>query len=247
MKYQDRATIILELLQKQQTVKAEDLSNMLQISLVTIRKDLQRLENEGKLIRIFGGAASCMASDEEQHRVNAMQAIASRTVQEIEDFSCVIMNAGTTNGLGAKQLQGFQRLTVITNSLSIAKDLSWQKGIKVIFLGGEMSPDAVFTYGSEAIEQLGQYKANKVLLSVSGISCSRGITTRHMEAADLFCKMIERAEEVIVVADETKIGFESFYHVSGLEVVDKLITNYNAGNEEELKQIEQMGIEVCRC
>lgn len=247
MKFQDRATIIMDLLQKQQTVKAEDLSKMLNTSLVTIRKDLQKLEDEGKLIRIFGGATSCITSDEEQKRVNALQTIARRTIQEIEDGTCVILNAGTTNRLCAKQLQGYQFLTIITNSLFIAKDLSRQKGIRVILLGGEISPDAVFTHGSETIEQLGQYKANKVILSVSGIGAESGITTRHMEAGELFGKMIERAEEVIVVADEKKIGFESFYHVKGLEVVDKLITNNNPENEEELRRMEQMGIEVCRC
>lgn len=247
MKYQERADIILETLQKQQTVKAEELSSILRTSLVTIRKDLQKLENEGKLIRIFGGATSCMVNNEEQRRMIAMQKVAGRAVQEIQDGDCVILNAGTTNLLTVKNLSNFQSLTIITNALAIARDLSQRKEIQLIFLGGEMSSDAVYTRGSEAIEQLGQYKANKVILSVSGISCSRGITTRHMEMADLFCKMMERAEEVIVVADDTKIGFESFYHVCGVDVVHKLITNYSAKNEEELQQMERMGIEVCRC
>lgn len=237
----------MEMLEKQQTVKAEELSQILKTSLVTIRKDLQRLEDEGKLIRIFGGAASCMVDSKEQQRMQAMQKIAKYAASEIHDGDCIIMNAGTTNFHILRTMPDYQHLKVITNSLAIAKELSRRKGIQVIFLGGEISLDAVYSFGSEVIEQIGQYKAHKVILSVSGINCSRGITTRHMEVADLFYKMIERAEEVIVVADSTKIGFESFYHVSGLEVVDKLITNQSAENEEELQQMERMGVKVCRC
>ena len=68
-----------------------------------------------------------------------------------------------------------------------------------------------------------------------------------MEAADLLRKMIARTQTVIAVADDTKIGFESFYHVGDLDVVDMLITNGTGHTEEELQQIEAHGIRVCRC
>ena len=68
-----------------------------------------------------------------------------------------------------------------------------------------------------------------------------------MEAADLFHKMIERADEVFVVADDTKVGFESFYYVSELKVADKVITNRCEASEAELCKMEKRGIEVIRC
>ena len=88
---------------------------------------------------------------------------------------------------------------------------------------------------------------DKLILSASGLSCVSGVTTRHMEAADLFRGMIECSREVIVVADDTKIGFESFYHVSDLKVVDKIVTNVYLENEPELRKMEEMGIQVYRC
>lgn len=131
--------------------------------------------------------------------------------------------------------------------MAIARELVQQTGIRVIFLGGEVNAGAVFTYGWDAATQLEQYKANKLILSASGISCRNGVTTRHMEAADLLRKMIARTETVIAVADDTKIGFESFYHVGALHIVDKLVTNIAPTSEKELQRIEAEGIPVCRC
>ena len=131
--------------------------------------------------------------------------------------------------------------------MAIARELVQQTGIRVIFLGGEVNAGAVFTYGWDAATQLEQYKANKLILSASGISCVSGVTTRHMEAADLLRKMIARTETVIAVADDTKIGFESFYHVGALHIVDKIVTNATQATEMELQKIEAAGIRVCRC
>lgn len=247
MKFREREEIVLGILQRQQTVKAEELSQKLGVSLVTVRKDLQRLDDEGKLVRTFGGAAACTVDRREQHRFGCAQAIADWAAKEIREGDCVILNAGTTTMLTAQNLRRHRKLKVITNATSVAREMSRHDETQVVLLGGELAGDAFFTYGSETIEQLKQYQADKLILSVSGISCGRGITTRHMEAADLFRRMIEQSEEVIVVADETKIGFESFYHVSDLKVVDKIITNKNPENESELKEMEKQGIHICRC
>lgn len=236
----------MELLKNRQIIRVEELSKIFSVSVVTIRKDLQRLEDEGKLLRTFGGVTSCVSDSKEQKRRVAMQSIAKRVVQEIREDDFIILNAGTTTMLTAWELRE-KKIKAITNSISAAREIKRHKGSKAILLGGELARDAAFTHGSEAIEQLKQYKANKLILSISGISCSAGVTTRHMEAAELFRWMIACAEEVIMVADETKIGFESFYNVGDLKVVDKLITNFSEGNEEELQQMERLGVCVCRC
>lgn len=246
MKIQDRECTILEILQKRQTISADELSHLFGVSLVTVRKDLQRLEDEGKLVRTFGGAAASVANKEEQRRIEAMQRIADCTAQAIQDGDSLILDAGTTTLLTAQKLRG-KRLKVITNAISVAREMNRHKGTQVILLGGELTGDAVFTYGSETIKQLEQYRADKLILSVSGISCERGITTRHVEAGDLFRKMIECVKEVVIPADDTKIGFESFYHVCDLKIADQLITNLCTKNETELRRMEEMGIKVCCC
>lgn len=247
MGYETRANRIMELLRRTGTAQASTISELLQVSLVTVRKDLQRMEDEGLLHRIHGGAAIRDVQAAYDPRMSAMEKIAEEAAREIKAGDCVIMNAGNTTLLTARKLLERKGITVITNSIAIARELVQQVGIKLIFLGGEVNAEAVFTYGWDAVTQLEQYKANKLILSVSGLSCSSGLTTRHMEAADLLRRMIARTETVIAVADDTKIGFESFYHVGDLKAVDKLITNVTADTEQELEKIQAMGIHVCGC
>lgn len=247
MGYETRANRIMELLRRTGTAQASTISELLQVSLVTVRKDLQRMEDEGLLHRIHGGAAIRDVQAAYDPRMSAMEKIAEAAAREIKAGDCVIMNAGNTTLLTARKLLERKGITVITNSIAIARELVQQVGIKLIFLGGEVNAEAVFTYGWDAVTQLEQYKANKLILSVSGLSCSSGLTTRHMEAADLLRRMIARTETVIAVADDTKIGFESFYHVGDLKAVDKLITNVTADTEQELEKIQAMGIHVYGC
>ena len=245
MGYHVRAKQIMELLRKNGTVQAAELSKLLQVSVVTIRKDLQRLDEEGLLHRTHGGAAICGTGPDA--RMTAMERIAQRAAEEIREGDCVIMNAGNTTLLTARKLRNRKNITIITNSVAIARELVYQSGIRLIFLGGEVNGDAVFTFGYDAVTQLEQYKANKLILSCSGLSCVAGLTTRHIEAADLMRKMIARTQTVIAVADDTKIGFESFSHVGDLHTVDILVTNRTEATEEELAKMEATGIQICRC
>lgn len=247
MGYETRANQIMELLHRKGTVQASQLSALLQVSLVTVRKDLQRMEDEGLLRRTHGGAAIRSVETALDPRMEAMERIAEAAAEQIRAGDCVIMNAGNTTLLTARKLLGRKSITIITNSIAIARELAQETGIKLIFLGGGVNAEAIFTYGWDAVTQLEQYKANKLILSCSGLSCSAGLTTRHMEAADLLRKMIERTQTVIAVADDTKIGFESFYQVGDLGAVDMLVTNTAESAETELKKIEAMGICVCRC
>ena len=247
MGYETRANQIMKLLRKTGTAQASSISKHLQVSLVTVRKDLQRMEDEGLLHRIHGGAAIRETKAAPDSRMVIVDRIAEAAAKEINTGDCVIMNAGNTTLLTARKLLGRKGITIITNSIAIARELVQQIGIKLIFLGGEVNAEAIFTYGWDAIAQLEQYKANKLILSVSGFSYSAGLTTRHMEAADLLRKMIARTETVIAVADDTKIGFESFYHVGNLDAVDMLITNPTPATEQELEKLTDKNIHVCRC
>ena len=247
MGFEKRANQVMELLRKNGTVQAGELSELLQVSVVTIRKDLQQLEEEGLLHRTHGGAVICSTNPAPDPRMEAMERIAAVAVEQICEGDCVIMNAGNTTLLTARKLRSRKNITIITNSVAIARELVNQTGIRLIFLGGEVNADGVFTYGYDAVTQLEQYKANKLILSCSGLSCSAGLTTRHTEAADLMRKMITRTRTVIAVADDTKIGFESFSHVGDLHVVDVLVTNETEATEQELNKMEVMGIQVSRC
>lgn len=247
MKYHDRERQILSFLDKSPMVSGETLAQSLGVSIVTIRKDLTRMERAGLLVRTFGGAARTAAGTANNSNADAIRRIAHRAAEEVRDGGCIIMNAGSTTLLMARCLFSLKNLKIITNSIPLGRELINKKDCQLILLGGELSSDAVFTHGKDAIRQMSQYKADKLFLSVNGVSLTNGLTTRHAMVADLFMQMIERASEVIVLADDSKFGFESFCHVCDLSVVDKIITNETDNNRDALMEIEQSGIIVCRC
>lgn len=247
MGFTERSNQILAILRKQGSIRVSQLEALLQVSPVTVRKDLQQLEDMGALVRTHGGAALTGPRIPRDPRMDAMERIAEAAAAQIRQGDCVILNAGNTTLLTARKLRDRQGITIITNSIPIARELAMDRGIKLIFLGGEVNADAVFSYGWDAVTQLEQYKANKLILSVSGISNGAGLTTRHMEAADLLRKMIARTQTVIAVADSTKIGFESFCHVGDLECVDMLITNSAEETAAHLEEIRRRNIQIICC
>lgn len=246
MGFTERTNQIMAILGKQGSIQVSQLETLLQVSPVTIRKDLQRLEDMGKLMRTHGGAALPGPRIPRDPRTDAMEAIAEKAAAQVEEGDWVILNAGNTTLLTARKLAD-KRITIITNSIPIARELADREKIKLIFLGGEINPEGGFTYGWDAVTQLEQYKANKLILSVSGLSAGAGLTTRHMEAADLLRKMVQRTQTVIAVADDTKIGFESFCHVCDLGKVDLLLTNPTPATESQLETLGQRNIRILRC
>jgi len=122
-------------------------------------------------------------------------------------------------------------------------ELGQLSNLHIILLGGSINMQYSFTYGNDAISQLKKYKADKLILSVDGISADAGITTYHFQESEVNKTMMERVNNTIIVADYSKIGRESFSNIASIEMIDYLITN-NSANREELDKIEEKGVEV---
>ncbi len=241
---------ILELLEKNGKVRVSELSRLFDISDVTIRLDLTELEKSGLLERIHGGAVSTnkayynMNFSERISRFEKeKREIAKAAAEKIQDNDTVIMNSGTTTYFIAQELKKKKALTVVTNSISIAQELAHLPNFNIILLGGSYNYQYQFTYGDDTIRQLQNYKTDKLILCVDGVSNAFGLTTQHYQEAEVNRVMLGRVNQVIVVADFSKIGRENFATISSLEAVDTLITNHSA-NREELASISGMGIDV---
>jgi len=125
----------------------------------------------------------------------------------------------------------------------VAVELSSIPTYHVQLLGGDINPQYSFTYGSMALEQLRLFKADKAILSIDGVSFEAGLTTYHAEEAEVSKLMIERSRTVIVVADYTKIGHESFQKIADITAASYLVTNKKA-DSFALDQIRESGISV---
>lgn len=248
---EDRRKKILELLNRDGKVKVIDLSKLFGISEVTARGDLDALEESGLLERIHGGAISTYKSyynmtfhDRLETNKEEKKRIAVEAASMISDGDTIILGSGTTPLFVVRELKDKKNLIIVTNSLSVVHEVSYNRNISnVILLGGNVNLQYQFTFGDDTINQLKKYKADKLILSSDGVSSEFGITTYHHLEAEMNRYMIERVNKTIVVADYTKIGRASFSHIESADKIDCLITNENA-NKEEIAEIKGKGTEI---
>ena len=250
LKIDVRRKKILEILRRDGQVRVAHLSETLGATVVTIRSDLDALEQDGYLERTQGGAIQTMKNYynlefqcRKQEHMENKKAIAAAAAGLVRDGDTLFINSGTTTYFAAVELKQRKNLNVVTNSISVAVELGGLPTFRVILLGGDISAQYSFTYGEDVKEQISRYRANWAILSVDGIQPGAGITTYHAEESVIDRIMMERAQTPIIVADSSKLGRESFSRISALTAQTILITDQNA-NPDITAQIRADGVDV---
>lgn len=231
---QERRERIVNQIKQKRLVKVQELVEEYQVSIETIRRDLEYLEKMGHLKRVYGGAVAHGLYSEEpaySHReiinFHEKRAIARKTAQLISDGDTLFIEVGTTALEVALCLREKKNLTVITNALAIAQALMESGNTRVILLGGELRPGELATSGSMADHDLQMFYANKAIIGVGGISLDRGITDYHFGEAGIRRSMIAHADEIIAVTDYSKFGVVAMNRVCSLAEVDVLVTDWS--------------------
>lgn len=250
LKIDARRKKILELLRRDGQVRVTQLSELLGATPVTIRSDLDALEQDGYLERTQGGAIQTTKNyynmefqRRKQEHMDLKKAIAAYAAGMVRDGNTLFINSGTTTYFTAIELKKRKNLNIVTNSISVAVELGDVPTFRVILLGGEINAQYSFTYGEAAREQLSRFKADYAILSIDGVSHQSGLTTYHAEESVIDRIMMERAQRTMVVADSTKLDRESFSHVSDLSGIVCWITDENA-DRALTERIAQNGVEV---
>lgn len=245
MTTEQRKQKILDMLKEKDSVRVSNLSRILGVSEVTIRSYLEDMEKKGLLSRVHGGAVS---SYKPYYSMNLNQrletnkeskvAIAERVVELIQPNDTVMLNAGTTTLLVFRKLPQNYNLSIVTNSISIALEAAGNPNFNVILVGGSVNSKYQFSYGSDAIEQIKKYHADKLILSVDGISAEHGFTTYYDKEAAIDVAMIEQSNCRIIAADHSKFGHSAFVKISDAAVADYIVTNDQLSREltEELNK-----------
>ncbi|MCE5188066.1 MAG: DeoR/GlpR family DNA-binding transcription regulator [Eubacteriales bacterium] len=250
LKIDVRRKKILEILRRDGQVRVSQLSDALGATVVTIRNDLDALEQDGYLERTQGGAIQTMKNyynlefqRRKQEHMEKKKAIAAACAAMVRDGDTLFINSGTTTYFTAVELKQRKNLNVVTNSISVAVELGGLPTFRVILLGGDISAQYSFTYGEDVKEQIARYRANWAILSVDGVNPGTGVTTYHAEESVIDRVMMERAEKAIIVADSTKLGRESFSRISALSSGTVLITDRDA-DPTLAERIAREGVEV---
>ena len=240
MSTDERKTKILELLQENGIVKVTALSEILGISEVTVRTYLTEMEKMGLLTRVHGGAISsykpyCSMNFNQRLETNQSEkeSIASRISEMIEPNDTVMLNAGTTTLLVFRQLPTDYNLNIVTNSISIALEASSNPNYNVVLVGGQVNSKYQFTYGADTMEQIRNYHANKLVLSVDGIDTESGFSTYYSEETHLDRVMIKQSDVCIIAADKSKFHRNAFAKISDIDCADFIVTTCKFNHDEE--------------
>lgn len=243
-----RRSRILEILDDLGQVNVNDLSKEMEVSEVTIRNDLDKLEKSKLLIRAHGGAfktnnIALAVSEKKNINFDLKRLIGKKAITLIEDNDSIILDSGTTTFEISNNLQNFEKLTVISNALDIVNNLSKYKNLQVLMPGGYLKEFSMSLVGPMAERNLKQLYCKKVFLGIDGIKPDVGIFTHHIEEAYLNQIMIDIAEEVIVVSDSTKFKRSGLAFITDFHKVDKVITDVNI-EKESIAMLERNNVEV---
>lgn len=227
-----------------------ELSAAFDVSEVTIRLDLERLEADGHILREHGGAylktvhqqVRSMALQHQTH-MDEKRRIGRAAAKFVESGETIIIDSGSTTTEVATNLIDRQELTVITNALNIALNLGAVPSISVHMPGGQFKAPTLSLSGSKSAQYFEGIFAQKLFLATAAVSSEAGLT--YPSLADLHVKraMIDSAQQVYLVADSSKIGRTSFSALAGIDVIDVLITDEGI-DPSERAAFEAAGIEV---
>lgn len=241
---------ILDWLQEEGNARVSDLSAAFEVSEVTIRQDLERLEKEGHITREYGGAflntmTRQVGSMTLQHSENMdkKRRIGALAASLVSDGETLIIDAGSTTTEVALRLTDRHDLTVITNALNIALILGAVPGIAVHMPGGQFKAPTLSLSGDKAVEYLRDVFAGKLFLATAGLAVDSGLTYPSFADLQLKRAMIKAATHTYLVADSTKINRSSFTRLSDLEVVNTFITD-DGISDEDAQAFERLGIDV---
>ena len=213
----ERHKYILECLNRNGFIKVNDIAKDLEVTPVTIRKDLKYLEEKKLLYRTHGSASpinpvtpEINVQEKEKLQTNEKKRIAIAAAKLIEKNDSIIIASGSTVHMLAEQLTPIEHLIVVTASLKTAILLNAVNNIEVIQLGGTVRKNSCSVIGDYTSQLFEQITCSKLFLGVDGIDLEHGITNSNIAEANLNKKMIEASLRTIILADSSKFGRRGF-------------------------------------
>jgi len=247
---EERRRSILEALHREGRVLVVDLAHQFATSQVTIRKDLEALHAHGLVHRTHGGALPArdgaledptLREKEKLHRKEKLH-IATAAARMVQEGQVVILDSGTTTTAIARALRGFQKLTIITNAVNIAAELSGSQP-EVILTGGTLRKNSFSLVGPIAEETLHRLNADILFLGVDGFDVQYGLSTPNLLEAKVNRVMVEIAKRTVAVCDSSKFGRRSLSLIVPPSALHEVITDRGVPKSDQ-RELKKAGIEV---
>jgi DeoR/GlpR family transcriptional regulator of sugar metabolism len=252
-----RHEYILQRLQETGTVAIEEIYTALGASIATIRRDLEDLESRSLLRRTRGGAVpigplfyepfrhDSSFQDRVSSFANEKRRIALAAASLVSTGQTVALSGGTTTTEVVRCLKVLTGISIITNTVNVAMELSNHKDIEVIVTGGHLRGGWFTLVGPLATAAAEMLFADIMFIGVDGIDAKKGLSCTTSSEAEVLRKLVHHAKLKVVVADHSKLGSISKYLLCPTKEIDRLITDTGA-SVSAIAPFEKMGIEVIR-
>src|SRR3954471_6801082 len=244
----ERQAYILHQVNLHNKVLSTDLSQHINVSDDTIRRDLQELAEAGKLIKVHGGALSPsfhngLHTSKEVYSYTQKKIIAQKAASLIKDGMFVLTGGGTTIIELARALPNSLHATFISGSIPAIFEYMNHPNIDVIVIGDKISKNSKITVGLEAISRIRQIKADICFLGINSINIENGVSDNDWEVVQIKKAMIESAQKVVCLTIAEKINSQQPIRICDCTRIDTLITELSP-DEEILQPYREAGIKV---
>jgi DeoR/GlpR family transcriptional regulator of sugar metabolism len=244
----ERRQRVLDLVSRQGIVSLEDLAKTLERSESTIRRDLDYWNRQGVVKRTRGGAiyvgdGSVLPALDERtaSQIEEKRLIAQAAAARIADGEAILLDGGTTTLEVARLLVG-RSLQIVTNSLPIAHLFANSRETDLVFLGGYVYPKTGVALGPLTVRMMDDVHVHQTILSVGGIT-AKGLFNSNLLLVETERQMMRCADEVVVVADHTKIGRQALAFLCELSEVDTLVVDPSV-TPEQRELIDRAGVRL---
>ncbi|KFF10667.1 DeoR/GlpR family DNA-binding transcription regulator [Flavobacterium hydatis] len=248
MKKEERQSVILEYLSKEHRVTLIELSEYLNVSEDTVRRDVKELSDQGLLKAVRGGAVAPSPiplhyRNREKHDLESKKIIAEKAISLLKDGQVVFIDGGTTSVALVASFPYDLKITVITNSFPVAALIEDLPNIDLIFAGGKMCKTSFATSSIETIDFFRNFRADVCILGVCSIHHERGITGVIYDDSQIKKNMIQNSNFVIALSSIEKVGTAEAYFVCPIKDINILVTNISP-EDEPLKPYKDAGITI---
>ena len=239
---------MLSLLQRDGRVLVSELAESFGISPITIRKDLDFLESEGLVERTHGGALAPQSAtildpslkEKERHQTKEKELVAAAAIKLVKEGQCLLLDSGTTTTAIARALRKFSRLTIVTNAVNIAAELS-DTDFEIILIGGTLRKNSFSLVGPLAEDVLREIHADILFLGVDGFDTQVGVTTPNVLEARVNRAMVKASKRVVVACDSTKFNRCSLALIVPTTSIHAVITDSQI-SEADTEALKSAGI-----
>ena len=252
MNRSERAQRISEYLEENGAATYRELQPLLNVSEMTVRRDVDRLAQEGRLIKTLGGAQKANAPADfyessflarSSSYLHEKRAIAQKAFESLQPEESICVDGSSTCLELAKILaQADKRLTVVTNSLLVSLEVGRNKGNTVLMLGGQYDPETYCVSGPTSEAQIAQYNMERAYISTKGLLPSEGTYESSVGLFRIKQIMAARSRQIVLLVDHSKFGQRALCKVLDISQIHSVITD--SADEETISLLERAGVTV---